>query len=157
MMLLRSKGRLFWIVTTVLLIGIVVVITTLVQSKPDVVIETRSTKESGVISIDYRSYKSKFSDEQRYSINKSLTEYIDITMGAKNGLSASARDDSYSVVSSADGVPLVTMLIDVLKIKKTYMLSFEGGPGFDRGILYIRCAPQDTQIDKSSECKDVET
>lgn len=98
--------------------------------------------------VDFGNYKESFSESDQKIITETFSQRVD-----NENFQGLVRDGSYKE-SIVDNTPVKQMLIDVIQIKKTFLVyKSEGGAG-GQNILYVRCASQDSQREPSWECTD---
>lgn len=148
--LLSSKK--FWIVLGIVVL-VVIGLAIFLASKNDEVAITHTetlTPSQSDANINFSEYGSSFSEEDRRLIAESLGRQL-----GKEGqdLKGVVRSGSYSE-SVVDNTPVKQMLIDVASLKKTFLVYKTSGGSGGQNILYVRCAPQESQLEPSWECID---
>ncbi len=153
-----NRKSAFAIIAILLLVIIGLVVYSVIKAKqPEVSIETVSTTKVTPLNVDYGVYSNKFTTSDKASIDEAVASYIKQTVNkSSNAGNVIARAGSYEKTLFEGTIPKVALLFDVKKINRTYKMTLDGGPSYEFNILYVRCAPQNQQLDPSVECKDAE-
>ena len=124
------------------------------QPKPTEV-TTITTTTSSSLTVDLSNLPTEDAAKFKPGIDTSIVKYLTATsVNLDQVRSASVRSGSI-VTSPGVDIPLTSVLVDTSPLNLTYKVLLEGGPSYERSIIYVSCAPQDQQRDPKLRCTDV--
>ena len=140
----------FWFAIALLMFVVAGVIIVVNIKSDEVVINSSETlkETTPVAKLDFGEYKDTFSESDRQLIIETFSQQVD-----DKNVKGQVRAGSY-IEQTVDNTLVKQVLVDVMVIKKTFLVyKTEGGAG-GQNILYVRCAPRASQYEPSWECVD---
>lgn len=140
-----------------ILLIILIVVVVIVSGQKTITIEAVQQSQPRKGLVDFGSVAKKFSAEEKETMTQGLVDFIQPS-GSKTTLENGAivaREDSYKKTLFEDKIPVVTILFDVEKLQRTYILRWDGGEEYEFNILSVKCADASEQQEAGWECKDV--
>lgn len=117
--------------------------------------KTSAKSTAPATTVDFGEYSSAFTDSQRSEISQGIMNTSVNNNNKLSSIKASVRRGSFSK-EIVDGVPSLSVLVDVPELPNTFIVSYDGGENYAYNILNIHCAPVAERMSGAGECKDVE-